>query len=141
MTLEKQSSEKGNGAEGKGMLLVPRDRRKNVFLVLLVLIGSQTLFTTGDFLARMNMGKFGYHASTFFHPWFLAYFLIRQVAMFGQLYIFSQVPLGKTAAMFSGASLLISNVLSFLFLHEILSPIAYLGVALAITAVIVLAFR
>jgi len=115
--------------------------RRSMIIVFLVLISTQALFTTSDFLARTNMGKFGYHVSTFFHPWFLAYFLVRQVAMFGQLYVFSQVPLGKTAAMFGATSLVISNLLGFLFLREILSTVAYLGVGLAITAVLVLAFR
>jgi multidrug transporter EmrE-like cation transporter len=112
-----------------------------MIVVLFVLIGTQALFTTSDFLARTYMGKFGYHVSTVFHPWFLAYFLIRQFAMFGQLYIFSQSPLGKTAALFGATSLVMSNLLGFLFLREILSPLAYLGVGLAIAAVLALTFR
>lgn len=108
---------------------------------LLVIIGCQVLFTIGDFLARINMAKFGFHFSTFLHPWFIFYFFIRQVAMFGQLYVFSEVPLGKTAALFAVTSIVISNLLGYLFLHEFLSPTAYIGITLAIIAVLVMAFR
>jgi hypothetical protein len=77
----------------------------------------------------------------FFSWWFLVYQLIRQVAMFGQLYVFACMPLGKTMALMGAASIIISNALGFLFLKEILSPIAYEGVALATIAILIMAFR
>lgn len=109
--------------------------------VLLVLIGMQLVYSISDFMGRYYMVKHGFHAASFFMPWFLWYQIIRQVAMFGQLYVFAVVPLGKTMAMMGAASIVISNVLGFLFLKEMLSPIAYVGVTLAVIAILIMAFR
>lgn len=109
--------------------------------VLLVLIGTQLVYSASDFMGRFYMAKYGFHLASFWTPWFLVYQLIRQVAMFGQLYIFSQVPLGKTMAMLGATSIVVSNALGFLFLKEVLSPTAYLGVTLAVISMLVMAFR
>jgi drug/metabolite transporter (DMT)-like permease len=115
--------------------------RNRMTTVLLVLIGTQILFTAGDFLARVNMQKLGFHVSTFLQPWFLGYLLVRETAMFGQLYIFTQVPLGKTSALFSVLSIILSSLLGFFFLRELFSPLAYVGMMLAITAILILSFK
>lgn len=107
---------------------------------LFIVICTQLLFTSSDLLARYYMRGSSFSFSTFFSAWFFAYFLIRQVAMFGQLYVFSQVELGKTMALFGATSIVVSNVLGFFLLAEQLSPSAYLAVALAVTAFLVLAF-
>jgi drug/metabolite transporter (DMT)-like permease len=44
-------------------------------------------------------------------------------------------------ALLGALSIVLSNVLGFLFLREVLSPVAYLGVALAVIAILVMAFR
>lgn len=107
----------------------------------LVVVGTQLLFTASDILARIFMKKFGFTIDAFFHPWFGVYFLIRIVAMFGQLYVFSVVPLGKTMAMFGAVSIVIANVVGLLLLKEVLSPIEYAGVTVAVFGFIILAFR
>lgn len=109
--------------------------------IILLLIGTQVLFTISDLMARFYMTRLGYHLSSFIHPWFFGYFFVRQIAMFGQLYIFSQVQLGKTSAMFGAASIVISNALGFLVLREVLSPITYIGIMLAVTAILAMAFK
>jgi hypothetical protein len=109
--------------------------------VLWILIGTQLVYSISDFMGRMYMSKLGFHWSTFWTGWFLVYFIIRQIAMFGQLYVFAFVPLGKTMAMLAAASIILSNALGFLFLKEVLSPIAYAGVTLAVIAVLVMAFK
>ncbi|MBN2093248.1 hypothetical protein JW964_26730 [candidate division KSB1 bacterium] len=78
--------------------------------------------------------------STFLSWWFLLYFFIRQVAMFGQLYIFSQLQVGKTMALFGASSIIIVNVLGFLLLGEVLSRQAYIGVVFTVIAFIVMAY-
>ena len=78
--------------------------------------------------------------STFISWWFLTYFIIRQVAMFGQLYVFSALQVGKTMALFGATSIMIVNVLGILLLGELLSWQAYVGVAIAVLAFVVLAF-
>ena len=110
-------------------------------LPILVLVASQVLYTASDFMGRVYMVRYGFCAAAFLSWWFAGYFGIRTVAMFGQLYVFSAVPLGKTMALFGAVSILLSNALGLLFLKEVLSPIAYLGVSLALIAFVVMAFR
>jgi hypothetical protein len=109
--------------------------------VLLILVGTQLIYSISDFMGRYFMSKHGFHGASFLMPWFLWYQLIRQVAMIGQLYIFAVIPLGKTMAMFGAASIVVSNVLGILFLKEVLSPVAYVGVMMAVVAVLIMAFR
>ncbi len=105
---------------------------------LLIIVATQLLFTTGDLIARANMRHSPFSPSTFLSWWFLLYFLIRQVAMFGQLYVFSALQIGKTMALFSAMSIVLVNVLGFLFLGEILSLQAYLAIGLVVLAFVVL---
>ena len=108
---------------------------------LLILIGTQMLFTTGDFMARYYMSRRGFNTALLTSAWFWIYTVIRQVATFGQLYVFANIPLGKTMALFAATSVVLSNVLGFLFLAERLSPYGYAGVVLAVCAILVLTFR
>lgn len=108
---------------------------------ILVLIGSQLLFTVSDLLGRLNMVKTGFTLDAFLSGWFLAYTLIRIVATFGQLYVLSQVEVGRTVAIFGAGSIVASNVLGWLVLKEVLTLNAYIGVTLAIIAFFILAFR
>ena len=85
------------------------------------------------------MPKQGFVLSTFLSGWFLLYFSIRIIAMFGQLYIFTAIELGKTMAMFGAISIILANLLGLLVLKEVLSPGAYIGVTLAVIAFIILA--
>ncbi len=106
---------------------------------IIIIIGTQLLFTTSDLLARINMPKQGFVLASFLSGWFFMYFIIRIAAMFGQLYVFTTIELGKTMALFGAASIILSNLLGFLLLKEILSPEAYLGIALAIISFFILA--
>jgi multidrug transporter EmrE-like cation transporter len=108
---------------------------------LIILLGTQLLYTTSDFMGRYYMKTHGFDAGMLTSGWFWGYQLIRQIAMFGQLYVFAHIPLGKTMALLGATSIILSNVLGFLFLREALSPIAYLGVALAVAAILVMALR
>lgn len=108
---------------------------------LVVILIAQGFYTVSDLMGRYYMHRLGFQASAFITPWFLGYFLLRQVAMFGQLYVFAHVPLGKTIAILSAASIVFSNALGFLLLGEILSPVSYFGVSLAVVAVLIMAFR
>jgi hypothetical protein len=108
---------------------------------IVILLGTQMLFTAGDLIARANMKQGGFTLANFATWWFTVYFLIRQVAMFGQLYVFTAVELGRSQAMFGAFSIVLSNVLGLLLLKEVLSAGAYAGVALAIAAFLVLALK
>jgi uncharacterized membrane protein len=105
---------------------------------VLLIVATQLLFTTGDLLARANMRHSPFALSTFLSWWFLLYFAIRQVAMFGQLYVFSALQLGRTMALFGATSIVVVNVLGILLLGEVLSTQAYLAIGLVILGFIVL---
>ena len=85
-------------------------------------VATQALFTIGDLMARANMRKHGFTAAAFLNLGFFAYVLIRQVAMFGQLYVLANVPIGKTMALFGAASIVLANLLGVLLLGDLLSP-------------------
>ncbi len=108
---------------------------------LWILIGTQLIYSASDFMGRLYMSRHGFRWATFLTTWFLVYFLIRQAAMFGQLYVFAHIPLGKSMALLAAASIILSNALGFLFLKEMLSPIAYAGVTLAVIAILLMALR
>jgi hypothetical protein len=107
---------------------------------ILVLVGTQLVFTAGDLLARANMRHKPFEIATFVSGWFLVYFLLRQIAMFGQLYVFSALPIGKMMALFGATSIVVVNVLGFLLLGEVLSVRAYAAIGLGVLAFILLAF-
>ncbi|HUI90822.1 MAG TPA: hypothetical protein VLX68_01110 [Chitinivibrionales bacterium] len=106
---------------------------------VVILVGSQLLYTAGDFMGRVYMARYGFCAAAFLSWWFAVYFIIRTIAMFGQLYVFTAVPLGKTMALLGAVSIILSNALGLLLLKEVLSPAVYIGVTLAIVAFFILA--
>jgi len=108
---------------------------------VVIVVGSQLLFTMGDLIARANMRHSSFSVATFLSWWFMIYFAVRQVAMFGQLYVFSTFQIGKTLALFSATSLVLANVLGVLLLGEILSVKAYVAIALVVLAFVVLSVR
>jgi len=106
---------------------------------ILIIIITQLLFTGSDLLARYNMPKLGFRFAAFFSAWFIIYFLIRTIAMFGQLYIFTTIELGKTMALFGAVSIILSNLLGLLILKEVLPVVVYIGVSFAVVAFLILA--
>jgi hypothetical protein len=106
---------------------------------IIVIIGTQLIFTSSDLLARNYMPKQGFALATFLSGWFLAYFSLRTLAMFGQLYVFTTIELGKTVALFGAVSILLANILGLLLLKEVLSPATYAAISLVVIAFVVLA--
>jgi uncharacterized membrane protein len=106
---------------------------------IIIIVGTQLLFTSSDLIARSYMSRLGFTTATFLSLWFVVYLLIRTLATFGQLYVFSSIDLGKSMALFGAVSIILANVLGFLVLKEMISPVAYIGVTLAVIAFIVLA--
>lgn len=107
---------------------------------LAILVVSQLLFTAGDLLARAHI-KGNFTLANFLTGWFVTYLLVRTVAMFGQLYVLSTAEIGKTIALFGASSIVISNLLGWMVLREVLSPITYLGITLAVLAFIVISWQ
>ena len=86
------------------------------------------------------MKAHGFTAANFFTWWFLTYTVIRQIAVLGQLYVYSAGGLGRTVALFGAGSIIIGNLIAILLLNEILKPHEYIGISVAILAFLVLAF-
>lgn len=85
------------------------------------------------------MSHYGFTLHAFSSPWFIIYFFIRTIAMVGQLYVFSNIQLGRTSALFGAFSIVLSNTVGLLVLNEVLSTTSYIGVMLALTAFVLLA--
>jgi hypothetical protein len=85
------------------------------------------------------MRKGGFALANFLTWWFITYFMVRTLAMFGQLYILSSVPVGKSMALFGATSIALVNVLGVLLLGEVLTTTSYAGVSLAVLAFVVMA--
>jgi multidrug transporter EmrE-like cation transporter len=107
---------------------------------IVVIVGTQLLFSVGDLVARANMRKHGFTAAAFLNLTFLAYILSRQVATVGQLYVLATVPIGKTMALFGAASIVFANVFGVLLLGDFLSTRIYAGITLAVLAFLVMGF-
>jgi uncharacterized membrane protein len=106
---------------------------------ILILFVSQAIFSSGDLMARYYMHTYGFTLVNFLSPWFFFYFFLRTLAMFAQLYLFTQFELGKNAALFGVASIMFANILGFLVLGEVLTVAQYIGVVLAVLAFLMLA--
>lgn len=107
---------------------------------IVLIVVTQALFTIGDLLARANMRKGGFVLSNFLTTWFIVYFVTRTIATFGQLYVLTSVPVGRSMALFGATSIALVNVLGVLLLGEVLTPRGYAGVSLAILAFLVMAW-
>ncbi|HEX6940861.1 MAG TPA: hypothetical protein VF158_15700 [Longimicrobiales bacterium] len=108
-------------------------------LIRFAIIAVQALFTTGDLIARANLRMDGFTAEAFWSRWFLVYMTTRSLATMGQLYIFANVELGKSMAMFGAMAIVLSNAAGLLLLQERLTRVEYGGVSLAVLAFLVLA--
>ena len=107
---------------------------------MVVVVGTQLLFSVGDLMARANMRKHGFSAAAFLNLSFLVYILSRQVATVGQMYVLATVPVGKTMALFGAGSIVLANVLGVLLLGDVLTVRTYAGVALAVMAFLAMGF-
>jgi len=105
---------------------------------VVIVVGTQLLFSAGDLWARANMRKHGFVAAAFLNLGFVLYLVSRQVATVGQLYILASVPIGKTMALFGAASIVLANMLGVLLLGDVLPVRAYAGIALAVSAFMVM---
>ena len=104
-----------------------------------IIIGAQLLFSISDVIGARAMKVQGFTPAAFFTWWFLTYTLIRQIAVFGQLYIYANMELGRTVALFGAGSIVIGNLMGFLLFKETMTLPVYVGVTLAVCAFLALA--
>ncbi len=108
---------------------------------LIILVVSQLLFSVGDVLARSFMVKHGFTVAILTSPWFWVYVVLRIIASAGQLFVLANFQVGKTIALFGALAIIMSSLLGWLLLQEVLSPATYVGIVLAVLAFLILAFR
>lgn len=104
-----------------------------------IIIGAQLLFSISDVIGARAMKTQGFTPAAFLTWWFVIYTVIRQIAVFGQLYIYANMELGRTVALFGAGSIVIGNVMGLLLFKEVMTLPVYVGVALAICAFLALA--
>ncbi len=92
-------------------------------------------------MARIFVPAYGFSWALAGQPLVWLYFISRFIATVGQLYVLANFELGKSAALFGAASIILANTLSVLVLREMLSPAAYVAIVLAVIAFLVLAMR
>src|SRR5207237_1117847 len=112
----------------------------NIMSPLILLVGAQLTFNVSDLMGRYFMSRNSFSLSTFLSLWFAIYMLIRTVATMVELYVFKTFELGKLVTIVSVGSIIFANILGVLVLKEVLPTIAYLGIALAMIAFMLVAF-
>ena len=106
---------------------------------IIVLIGTQLLFSIAGLLARTHMPKQDFVLASFLSWWFALFFLMNIIGIFGLMYVLTKIELGKSMALLGATSIIFANILGFLVLEEVLTLGSYIGISLAILAFITLA--
>ena len=81
----------------------------------------------------------GFHFATFLTLWFLAYSAVRFLATIFELYVLTYTGLGKAFTLIVLTALLLTNLAGWLFFGEVYTMGVYVGIALAITAFVIVA--
>lgn len=108
---------------------------------IIVILITQLIFSVTDLLARSHLRSTNLSVASFLAPWFITYAVVRVLSTGAQFYVFTKVDLGKTVTLFSVAGIIFANILGVLFLKEVLSAKDYLGVVLAIIALVILSIK
>ena len=106
---------------------------------ILIIIGCQLLFMASDIIGRYYMKSGGFVWQNFITWWFLSYQFIRFVATIGQLYIFTQLGLGKTITLFAALGLVFANMAGYLFFGEVYSFYTYIAIMMTLSAFLIIA--
>jgi len=107
-------------------------------MIVAAILVSQSLFIVSDILARHYMHKLGFHFTTFLTVWFLAYTIIRLAAAIFELYVLTYTGLGKAFTLIVLTALVLTNIAGWLLFGEVYSVGTYVGIALAIAAILVI---
>lgn len=108
---------------------------------IVVILITQLIFSLTDLLARSHLRNSSLGLSSFLQPWFLTYAVVRVTSTIAQFYVFTKIDLGKTVTLFAVAGIIFANILGVLFLKEVLSVKDYIGVILAIIALVILSIK
>ena len=106
--------------------------------VILLLVLVQILTTAGDFFTRKYLKVEGFGVAQLSAWWFWAFVVIKIFTNGIWLTMLTQVELGRLSALFGVCSLITANIISIMFLGDILKPTQYIGVGFAVLALIFL---
>lgn len=113
-----------------------------MWINVLIIFGSQIVFALGSLLARsFTKGHPIVSVRNIMTIWFIEYLAIRFIATLMELFVLSRVDLGQTVALAGVAGLITANVMGVLFLGEVLSLQAYIGIGFAIVAILLLSYK
>lgn len=101
-----------------------------------VLFIVQVLYIAADVLTKRALVVHGFGPAMLASSVFWSGSALRLIAITGQLWLMSQQPLGKTMTLLFVAGIITSNVLGWLLFQEVLALREYVGVALAIVALL-----
>jgi len=108
---------------------------------IIVILVTQLIYSSTDLLARAHLRGATFGPASFLQAWFIWYAVIRVASTVAQFYVFSKLDLGKTDTLFALAAIVFANILGLLFLKEVLSVKDYIGVVLAIIALVILSIK
>lgn len=101
----------------------------------LIMLAAQAFYSLSDLLKKIALRDLAFPAALA-NPKFLAVSAIALVGMLIQMYALSRYELSRTTIYLGVFALILTPVLGVLVLHEKLSPVNWVGVGLAIVAVV-----
>lgn len=101
----------------------------------LLMLAAQAFYSLSDLLKKIVLRDLSFPAALA-NPKFLGVSAIALVGMLIQMYVLSRYELGRTTIYLGVFALIVTPLLGVLVLQEKLSPVNWVGVGLAIVAVV-----
>lgn len=103
-----------------------------------ILFLTQGLFICADLLAKTALAANGFTPALATNPHFVAGMMLRMLALMGQFWLMAQQPLGKVMTLMFVGGIILTNLLGWAMFGEVLGWREYVGVALALAALLAL---
>ena len=97
---------------------------------------AQTFYTVADVFQKKVLGGLGFSAATLLNPKFLATLLISGTGFVFQMYALSKVELSRTIIMLGVIGVVLAAIAGVLVFQDKLSVKNYVGIALAVIAIV-----
>lgn len=108
------------------------------YALFLGLFVALALTMAGDTLVRRHFKMADFRITKLISWWFIGYLMMKLTAIGIWVFLVSQYQIGRLVAMYGISSLLLNNVVGLFFLKEVLKPVQYVGLALAVIALALL---
>ena len=104
----------------------------------MIILLTQILFTFTALWAKYHLSEVENFGNILKEWWLIIYILVYTVATFMQLYVFKVTNIFKAMAFFSGFALILTVVLGYVLLNEILDWRDIMSIILVLTALIII---